>query len=805
MVLSIRTALLLAFLAIALVPTGWMAVSSYDKALDRQFSDVQDRHLLLATNLSQALSRYQSDIRAAVRSTANMLKMGADTRDIAEVLTALNIGDVSQLDSDTGAVIASATATPTDETMMFTPEQLDQFRAAATPDQVVFLPVMQATSGKNIIFALLQKGQNLFVACVETDYIVELAQSVAFGERGHSAIVDQTGQVLAHPRTDWVVERKNIAAVAPVQQMMQGNSGIMQFFAPAVNEDMVAGYASVADVGWGVMVPQPISELKTIAAAELTPIVMAFLFSTVIAILMSMLSVRYFAKPIERLSATMRATDLDAETAPLIKAQPGVPLSELQDIYKSYNHLIEMMHDGRTKLAEQAYLDTVTGIGNRTYFQSRAQKFVDTTSTTGRKGVFALFDLDDFKEINDTRGHEAGDTVLKYFAQNLQRAINDVYRERGEVPAQAPVLCRTGGDEFAAMFELPQGEAEASDVLQAVCAALPSMISFEDMQIECKFSAGAAVYPSNSTCHAELMRFADIALYRAKSSGKNQAKVYCASTSLGDQSEIRAQFAAALENDELVLEYQPKYCLTKHRFTSVEALLRWDHPSVGRVYPDDFIPAIENTRMMTRLGDWVMQRAIKEIKTMEAAGHTLNIAVNVGAEHFNSGEFVASAMRICRNASFSHNRLQIEITETVIDSSKEVYHRTVEAMRAAGFSIAIDDFGRGYANLARLASVPVDLIKLDKSLIWAAAEDERVRVIMENAIDMAHSLGSKIVVEGVETIDHVRMSTEIGADGLQGYYYTKGLPADQLIAWLDNEAANQPHRLQRLVKQSMVA
>ena len=290
-----------------------------------------------------------------------------------------------------------------------------------------------------------------------------------------------------------------------------------------------------------------------------------------------------------------------------------------------------------------------------------------------------------------------------------------------------------------------------------------------------------------------------------KSGGKSRFELYSKQNVLGGKSEILSAVMHAIEHNELVLEYQPKFCVKSQKVTGVEALLRWMHPVHGRIPPNLFLPAVQQTHVMVNLGEWVIHRAIADIQALDDNGHRLDVAINIGAEHFAEPGFVANLVEQCGEADFDPARLQVEVTEDVMDTSRDNFQQTVKQIQHHGFSLAIDDFGKGFSNLSRLTSVPVDVIKLDRSLVNEAVGDSRIQVITEAAIDMAHALGSKVVVEGVETLEEVTMAEKAGADALQGYF-SKSRSVEDLDKWLKaRERSAQHGQMNRLKKARAVS
>jgi len=362
-----------------------------------------------------------------------------------------------------------------------------------------------------------------------------------------------------------------------------------------------------------------------------------------------------------------------------------------------------------------------------------------------------------------------------------------------------PVIGRLGGDEFAILLPIPDTIDDVSQTCEDLRKLFPTSFKIDGSEVSFGISAGGAIYPDQGSSVDDLVRRSDVALYTAKADGKNCFKLYSKQNTLGSKSEILASVVDAIDNDELVLHYQPKICLQSQHVSGVEALLRWNHPVHGMIAPNLFLPAIQQTAVMSKLGEWVVLRAIEDITKLEKAGHELNVAINIGAEHFSAPEFVPSLIKQCKSRKFSPARMQIEITENIMDSSRAIFKETVQKLQKNGFVVAIDDFGRGFSNLTRIASVPVNTIKLDGSLIQEAISDDRVHVVMKTAIKMAHALGSSVVVEGVETLAQLRMAEKAGANIIQGFYFSKAIPSEDLSVWIEKRKSNAPQkRLQKL-------
>lgn len=802
--IRIRTAFIIALLAIGLIPLSVFAWYSYERTLAREFEEVNDRHLLLAQNLSSTLSRYEKDVRATVRSVAASLESSREIPGASELLQALNILQVSLVDPANGKIISQMTAGNERVLEKVDPKLFAAASKLAVSDVLKFMPVRRA-SGGNVIHVVGRFGDKLVLGCLATNYFVDLGKQISFGVKGHAAIVDQEGNVLAHPLPSWIAVAKNISKVSAVARMMNGETGIEQFYSPALKGDMIAGLTSVKGPGWGVMIPQPVEELYAKAFENLKPIFLGLILSVFATLLLVKTSINWLARPLESLTIDLKQQSLAGEPAAVPPDRAPTNIYEVQGIIDSYNDLAMIVQNSAMELAERAFQDPVTGIGNRSYFTQRGEQQINRRTPLGKRGVLIFTDLDGFKEINDIRGHAVGDQVLQAFAKELYPATKQFMdREFRGVAGAHPIIGRIGGDEFAILLPIPDHVTEMEDVAD-LCArlrrALPKSIEVDGMTIPCELSAGGAVYPDHGDQIEDLIRRADVALYRAKLGGKSRFEIYSRDNALGGKSEILSAVMHAIEHNELVLEYQPKFCVLTQKVTGVEALLRWMHPRHGRIPPNMFLPAVQQTNVMAKLGEWVINRAITDIQALDKSGHCLGVAINIGAEHFAEPGFVSDLVEQCGTAGFDPNRLQVEVTEDVMDTSRDNFKQTVNEIQKHGFSLAIDDFGKGFSNLSRLASVPVDVIKLDRSLVNEAVSDTRIQIITEAAIDMAHALGSEVVVEGVETLEEVTMAEKAGADALQGFYFSKSLTVEDLVTWLDSrENSGQRSQMSKLKK-----
>ncbi|ABE49175.1 MULTISPECIES: putative bifunctional diguanylate cyclase/phosphodiesterase [Methylobacillus] len=418
-----------------------------------------------------------------------------------------------------------------------------------------------------------------------------------------------------------------------------------------------------------------------------------------------------------------------------------------------------------------ANYDTVTDLPNRHAFSRHFHLLLE--GARHRRGVLALlvFDLDDFKVINDTLGHDVGDKLLHLVAQRLMVAAgkkNTVYR--------------VGGDEFAMMLDQPADVENVEAVANRFIRALAPPIVLNDRNFYIGVSIGASIYPYDGEDAAHLLRDADAAMYYAKSRGKNNFQMFSAemhhksSTRLLLETELRV----ALEEKQFELYYQPQFSLPDCKLVGVEALIRWHHPQRGLLCPSSFIPVAEETGLIVRIGEWVLREACRQAMEWKALGVPLRMSVNLSGRQFRQENLVQTMTKIIERTGMDSSLLELEITETVLMEDAEATTTRLADLKAMGMHLAIDDFGTGYSSMAYLKRFPVSRLKIDRSFIRDIPNDPDDVAITTATIQMAHSLKLEVVAEGVETKAQLQFLREQGSDMVQGYLFSRPVSAREM-------------------------
>jgi diguanylate cyclase (GGDEF)-like protein/PAS domain S-box-containing protein len=418
--------------------------------------------------------------------------------------------------------------------------------------------------------------------------------------------------------------------------------------------------------------------------------------------------------------------------------------------------------------------DTLTGLPNRTLFIEELGRSMREARRDGRKLALLFVDLDHFKIINDTLGHDAGDMLLARMATSLRECLRP-----------HDLVARLGGDEFVVLVRHPAGHDEAAVVARKLLAAVTQPMSLKGQECRVSASVGICIFPDGADDEAQLMKGADIAMYEAKREGRNAFRFY--STDAVPQSPLRlrmeSNLRAAIERDEFTLHFQPKIDLASGRIIGAEALLRWSNAELGSVPPAQFIALAEETGLMLPIGRWVLREACAQHMAWRDQGlPPIPLSINLSPRQFADAELLRDLERELCTSGMPPQALELEVTESVVISSPERAMATLQAVKRLGVRLAIDDFGTGYSSLAQLKRFPVDALKIDRSFIRGLPGDNYDAAITEAIIVMCRTLQLTVVAEGVETPGQREFLRERGCTQMQGYQFSKPLPADEFAA-----------------------
>lgn len=448
--------------------------------------------------------------------------------------------------------------------------------------------------------------------------------------------------------------------------------------------------------------------------------------------------------------------------------------------FVGFNTDISKQVEYQKKLDHIAKHDVLTQLPNRFLLSELLTYAMHKTKRENKYLALLFIDLDGFKDVNDTYGHDIGDEVLLSVASKM----NDIIRE-------SDIVSRIGGDEFVVVASGLHSHNEIFPLLQRLLSDLSSDIIYDDKRIKISASIGVSFYPQIKDIGNEsLIRQADQAMYDAKLSGKNQYKFFniAASQELQKQQEILVSLHNAIENKELVLYYQPKINMQNNKFVGLEALVRWEHPDNGLLFPDSFLPMVEDeSSIMIELGKYVFETAFSQLDKWHKEGLNLSLSVNVSSYEIQEQGFPDYLKTLFdKYTNIDPNLIEIEILETAAFENFAQTSKILQECKDLGIGIAIDDFGTGYASLHYLKKLPMNTLKIDRSFVIDMLNGSQNISIVESSIGLAHAFNANVVAEGVESEEHGKILKQLGCDYAQGYAISKAMPAEEVVGWIES-------------------
>lgn len=454
---------------------------------------------------------------------------------------------------------------------------------------------------------------------------------------------------------------------------------------------------------------------------------------------------------------------------------------EITRLVQSFNHMMNSLEQAQNELQFQAEHDDLTGLANRKGFFTRLEKTIRQCEKHHERFALLFIDLDRFKWINDTMGHPTGDLLLMEAANRLKICLQE-----------GDFLSRLGGDEFCIISLSAGHSGQTEHLVERIRKALDVPFQLEDYHTTISASIGISLYPEHGTDSQSLLLHADTAMLAVKENGKNNYSWYSEAFEQSRMRRMRIEqyLKDAVAHGEMGLLYQPKWDLAERRMAGVEALLRWTHPQLGVVPPNEFIPVAEASGIINDIGEWIVRTACRQFAEWQSGsgGTSLIVAVNISGVQLLQPGFVGRIRRIFEEEQVNPRHFELEVTESFAIEKFEKVIDVFAELRSLGFQISIDDFGAGYSSLKYLSRLPVQCLKIDKTLVDHLGEHVRSQVIVSTLIEMSHRLGISVVAEGVEQPEQLHKLQMYGCDQIQGYLFSEPVPADRVIDLLALDA-----------------
>ncbi|MFK5986601.1 MAG: EAL domain-containing protein [Pseudomonadota bacterium] len=441
--------------------------------------------------------------------------------------------------------------------------------------------------------------------------------------------------------------------------------------------------------------------------------------------------------------------------------------------------LNETLKEKEKELYDLAHQDTLTGLPNRRLFLSHLKKVINTTKKSNALLALLFIDLDNFKKINDTLGHQIGDEVLKIAAKRLKGMVRE-----------NDIVCRLGGDEFVILIEMLIEPETAGLLAQNIINNQSQKIKLRQHELCIKSSIGISIYPNDAIDAEELLQSADIAMYKAKQLGRNTYSFYTQELKNNaiKQMLLEKELNQAISKKQLLIYYQPQINLETGQLTGMEALIRWQHPSKGLLPPDKFIPIAEQSCLIEDIGEWILETVCNQIVLWKKAGETPGrIAVNLASRQILNSNLVKKIKTLLEKSQCPANSLEFKITEGFLPHLTDESLETLNALREMGIELSIDDFGKGYASLAFLKRLPITRLKIDRSFIQNNGDEPPDEDIARAIIALGESLHIKVIAEGVEQKEQQNLLSRIGCKEAQGYLFGHPMNSKNMTIFLDKE------------------
>lgn len=472
--------------------------------------------------------------------------------------------------------------------------------------------------------------------------------------------------------------------------------------------------------------------------------------------------------------------------ARIVKSEEDEVIAIIRDISNRKND--------EKKVMQLAYYDNLTGLPNRVLLRDRLQQAQFRARRNNKQVAILFLDLDRFKQINDTLGHNIGDLLLQSVADRLKKCLRKTdCISRVKKDRMKTTVARIGGDEFTILLTDMTSIHHVIMIASRLLNNLKRPFILGSHEVHVSASIGIAIYPTDSEDADTLMKYADIAMYHAKDLGRNNFQFYTESlnTAAVERFNMENQIRNALNNNEFLLYYQPQVNVQNGAITSVEALIRWKHPERGITYPVSFLPLAEETTLILPIGEWVLRASCSQMCRWIECGFSFHhISINISNIQFRQNNFLEMVSDALDKTGLDPHYLELELTESCMMEQVEKNISVLKELRAMGVCITIDDFGTGYSSLRHLKRLPLNRLKIDKSFTKDIIHDPDSQSIVKAIISMAHNMDIKVIAEGIETKQQGILLKEYGCDLMQGYYFCKDLPAEDIVT-LTQKSTNE--------------
>lgn len=797
---KLRNVSLIMFACAAILPLAAFWYWTAQATAISTSNNVEEKHLVQARLLKASLAKYHNDFsEALVAELSENDVMGDHT--ISGLQKGFGLRTICAVGPDYRLeTIASAfgfSCPPFIEDIS-TRSHIDKAKNYV----VHFLPVVKAKDGQSQMPVVTRIGDRALYITVSTQIFTHLGSSVAFGDSAHALITDQSGGLLYHPDPDVLTSQ---ATFRPFEQQDRlariERDGVIEYL-DEKGQGMIAGYALVDSPRWVVYITQPYEAVTALARANRNAAVLIAIACLAIVLLGVIIFVSDLSRPIEQVIDVANDIDHEGDLRQVPVSQSWRTPQEVRALQIHFNAMVEKLSISVGKVKRIAYTDLVTDGLNRQAFTRKTDIALDAAVKNEVSMVYLYVDLDDFKGVNDTYGHEAGDIYLRTIYMRMTRSLiklvkehttiekleSDIQKELLQDDGQTPIVSRIGGDEFAAFFPFKGPDSLLVAALEEFQASISSPIRLGSEKVGVGTSIGAARMPQKGVAQAELSKDADGAMYAAKKGGKNRVVVFESSLDILTNEITYEDVQAGFDNEEFVLVYQPRLRLFDCTVMGAEASLHWQHPQLGRIGADIYMPSIVGTDMVVKLGEWLLLSLCRDMRASDLLQSCKVMAVRVPSRLLMNKDFIQNFERVIDEHGLNKNQFELEISGEDSSRQSSSMNKNMHALRNAGFALAVKDFGKTASNILEFGAIDIQTLVIDRSLVSRITKNFRDKIIVESLINMAHKLGVQTIVDGIETDGELRVVHGIGCQGLQGKLFAAPMVLTDLETWMSAQS-----------------
>ncbi|MFA6939586.1 MAG: EAL domain-containing protein [Clostridiaceae bacterium] len=580
------------------------------------------------------------------------------------------------------------------------------------------------------------------------------------------SVIDENGIYISNNKTSFNNKSADENLIKNIKNRSEKIDSFI--YKDKTNKKIMLSYTANKTTGWYVAVSQP----YYFAIKPIFIIITGIIIVLIIIIASITLFLYFRAVIIEK-----AFNSLSCQTSLVAKGQCEKMI--VMDSFTEFNYLSDNINEMITKIKERdqslkkmAYYDSLTGLPNKIYLNLELQKHIKNYSKSSKAFGLLYIDIDDFRKINDTYGHKAGDEVLIQFSKRLN------------IQLQNNILCfRLGGDEFALLIQDVEGRIELESDVKRIINKFKKPFIYDEKEIYFSVSIGVTLYPKDGEDESELLQYADTAMYAAKEKGKNNYKFFTGKMrdEVKKKLDIERNLRRALSKNEFLLYYQPQIDINNLSIKGFEALIRWNSSEMGFINPTEFISICEETNMIIPISNWIIEEACKTIKKINAKhekNHT--ISINISPIQLKYDNFTNELKDIINRTGIEPKFIELEITENVLINSYNEILDILYKIKEIGVKISLDDFGTGYSSFSYLKNLPIDFLKIDKAFVNNIDKDNKDLKLIRSIINMAHDLNMKVIAEGIETFSQLNYIEKNNCDIVQGFVYSKPIPEDLL-------------------------